>query len=309
MPALPSGAAHTAYLPAPAVAEVSLTGLSLSLTDVVGLLDNVNGGGLLGNLDLGGLLGNFDLGNLDLGGLDLGNLDLGGLDLGNLDLGGLLGNLNLGDLLGNIGGLSPGLARAVLVEFIKEVSPVVKTAAGDVFQYVTSSVGGLVIGPDSIPVQFASAIGEIPAVVKTAFGELKDLDFLAALQTLNQGLLAPIRSIGQVLLETANGIRTYVTSQVGTLVDAIPGILMSAIAAVIGNNGQGLLDTIKNLIGGLLPGAATPAASLVVAPKAAAAVASDTATVSEAAPVVDAEAPAAVTSRAPRAAAASARTS
>jgi hypothetical protein len=212
-PALPGSAAHAAYLPAPAVAEVSLTGLSFSLTDIVGLL---------GNLDLGGLLP-------------------------------------------DLGGLSPDLAKAVLVEFIKEAKPVVQATAGDVFQYVSGAVTGLVIGPDSIPVRFGSAIAEIPAVVKTALGDLKDRDIAAALKTLNEGLVAPIKSISEVLLQTADGIRTYVSTQVATLAEAIPGILMSAIAAVIGNNGQGLLEAIKDavagLIGGLLPGAVTPAGS------------------------------------------------
>ncbi len=175
-----------------------------------------------------------------------------------------------------------------------------RTTAGDVVKYVTGSVGGLVIGPNSIPVQFGSAIVAIPGAVLAAFRDLRDRDFAAALQTLREGLLAPIKSIGEVLLETANGIKTYVGTQVGTLVAAMPGILMSAIAAVIGTNGQGVLDTIRNLVGGLRPAAATSPVTLAVAPKAAAAV-SEAPAPSEAAPAVEAEAPAAATARAPRA--------
>ncbi len=291
-PALPDVAAHTAHLPAPAIVEVSLTGSSFSLTDVVGLIGNL---GNLGNLDLGGLIGNLDLGNLDLGGL------IGNLDLGNLDLGGLIGNLGDLDLGGLVGGLSPSLVRAVVFEFLKEAAPVVRSAAGDVVQYVTSSVGGLVIGPNSIPAQFGSAIVAIPAAVMAAFGELKDRDFAAALQTLNQGLFAPITSIGEVLLETANGIKTFVSTQVGTLVAAIPGILMSAIAAVIGNSGEGALGAINNLINRLLPAEATSPASLVVAPKAAAAALSEEPAPGEAVAAVAAEAPATAPVRTPSA--------
>ncbi len=260
-PALPGVAAHTVNLPAPTVAEVSLTASGFSLTDIVGLL---------GNFDLGGLLP-------------------------------------------DLGELPPDLVRAVIVEFIKEAGPVVKATAGDIFQYVSSSVNGLVFGPDSIPVRFGSAIAEIPAVVKTAFEDLKDRDFAGALQTLNQGLFAPASAIGQALFEVANGITTYVTTQVSTFVAAVPGLLLAAIQAVIGNNSQGLLDAIQDavagLLGGLRPGAAVTPAESKLAAIAEGEFVSDTPAVSEIAPVVDVDAAPAAAAVAPKPAAARAAAS
>ena len=310
-PVLPASG-HTAHIPAPVTASVSLAGDSFSLTDIVGLLgDGGLGGGsfslgniadLLGNVGLGG--GSFSLGDIAdlLGNAGLGDgsfslpsiLDLfnggGGFSLPSiLDLFNGGGSFSLPDIFnlfnGGLADLLPGvpadLVNTVLTEVIKEVRPLLTTAAGDIFQYAGSTFKGLFIGPDSIPAQIVATVVGVPAVFKAALAAVKAGDFGLAIKTLGAGLVAPLTAVRQALNAAVDGLKTFVSGQVQDLVGKVPAIVISA---------------VEKAIGGLGAGAATPAGSL-------AAVTADGPTSSDVVePAAEVSVSAAAASRTPRAA-------
>lgn len=167
------------------------------------------------------------------------------------DILGVLQNFG-GGLLPNLGGVSPLVIPAIVVEFVKEASPVVLSTAGKVFTNTNTAVLGLVFGPNSIPTQFGSAIAGIPAAVMTAVGDLTKGNFAGALQAINSGLLAPAKAIGEVIYNTASGVIDYASTEVGTLAKALPDILAAAIKAVTGVDASALITTIKTALTGLI---------------------------------------------------------
>ena len=164
----------------------------------------------------------------------------------------------------------------------------VTTAAGGVFAYFNSTVAGLVSGPTSIPVMFGAALGAIPTVLTTAVQAVSSGDIATALQTLSTGLYAPITAIGQAVVEAGQAFQTYLTTQINTLTNALPGLLLAAVSKVITDNVQAVMASVQTaisgLLGGLIPAAASTRA-LVAAP--AAAVTVDTAGHTAAAVTVD----------------------
>ena len=148
----------------------------------------------------------------------------------------------------------------------------VTTAAGGVFAYFNSTVGGLLSGPTSIPVMFGAALGAIPTVLTTAVQAVSSGDIATALQTLSTGLYAPITAIGQAVVEAGQAFQTYLTTQINTVTNALPGVLLAAVSKVITDNAQAVMASVQTaisgLLGGLIPAAASTRA-LVAAPAAA----------------------------------------
>ena len=214
---------------------------------------------------------------------------LAGITIPFTDILSLLQTLGLGGSIPDITGLVPAdFLNAVGTEFLNQAAPLVTTAAGGVFAYFNSTVAGLVSGPTSIPVMFGAALGAIPTVLTTAVQAVSSGDIATALQTLSTGLYAPITAIGQAVVEAGQAFQTYLTTQINTVSNALPGLLLAAVSKVITDNAQAVMASVQTaisgLLGGLIPAAASTRA-LVAAP--AAAVTVDTAGHTAAAVTVD----------------------
>ncbi len=226
-------------LPAPAVAEVALTGLSLSLTDVLGLLDGL---GIVGAVP---------------------------------------------DFLTSMGSLLPtDIVTAVVTEFVNQASPLLLATAGEVFDYLGAAIAGLISGPESIPVRFGDALAAIPVTLGSALQSLGTGDLVTAIQTVSDGLAAPVQGITAALTEAGQAFQAFLTTEFTGLVGALPGVLLAAVQTVITTNVQSLIDTVTNalsgLLGGLVPGSAAVVAGAGANMGAMAAIrASDSAAVAE----------------------------
>ena len=94
---------------------------------------------------------------------------LAGITLPFTDVLALLQTLGIGGAIPDISGLVPAdLANAIATEFLNQATPLVTTAATEVFGYLNTTIAGLISGPDSIPVRFGAALGEVPGVLLTA---------------------------------------------------------------------------------------------------------------------------------------------
>ncbi len=188
------------------------------------------------------------------------------------DLVGLLQTLGLGGVIPDISGLLPAdFVNAIATEFISQATPLVTSAVSSLLGYVGTAISDLVIGPNSIPVRFGTALGGIPTVVLSAVQSLGTGDVPTALETLSTGLVAPITSIGQAIAEAGQNLQAYLTAQINGLVGALPVTFLAAVQSVIGNNVQSVLDSIRNAISALTGGLIPPAASVSAAPGLAAA--------------------------------------
>ena len=188
------------------------------------------------------------------------------------DLVGLLQTLGLGGVIPDISGLLPAdFVNAIATEFISQATPLVTSAVSSLLGYVGTAISDLVIGPNSIPVRFGTALGGIPTVVLSAVQSLGTGDVPTALETLSTGLVAPITSIGQAIAEAGQNLQAYLTAQINGLVGALPVTFLVAVQSVIGNNVQSVLDSIRNAISALTGGLIPPAASVSAAPGLAAA--------------------------------------
>lgn len=188
------------------------------------------------------------------------------------DLVGLLQTLGLGGVIPDISGLLPAdFVNAIATEFISQAIPLVTSAVSSLLGYVSTAISDLVIGPNSIPVRFGTALGGIPTVVLSAVQSLGTGDVPTALETLSTGLVAPITSIGQAIAEAGQNLQAYLTAQINGLVSALPVTFLAAVQSVIGNNVQSVLDSIRNAISSLTGGLIPPAASVSAAPGLAAA--------------------------------------
>ena len=188
------------------------------------------------------------------------------------DLVGLLQTLGLGGVIPDISGLLPAdFVNAIATEFISQAIPLVTSAVSSLLGYVGTAISDLVIGPNSIPVRFGTALGGIPTVVLSAVQSLGTGDVPTALETLSTGLVAPITSIGQAIAEAGQNLQAYLTAQINGLVSALPVTFLAAVQSVIGNNVQSVLDSIRNAISALTGGLIPPAASVSAAPGLAAA--------------------------------------
>ena len=188
------------------------------------------------------------------------------------DLVGLLQTLGLGGVIPDISGLLPAdFVNAIATEFISQATPLVTSAVSSLLGYVGTAISDLVIGPNSIPVRFGTALGGIPTVVLSAVQSLGTGDVPTALETLSTGLVAPITSIGQAIAEAGQNLQAYLTAQINGLVSALPVTFLAAVQSVIGNNVQSVLDSIRNAISALTGGLIPPAASVSAAPGLAAA--------------------------------------
>ena len=188
------------------------------------------------------------------------------------DLVGLLQTLGLGGVIPDISGLLPAdFVNAIATEFISQAIPLVTSAVSSLLGYVGTAISDLVIGPNSIPVRFGTALGGIPTVVLSAVQSLGTGDVPTALETLSTGLVAPITSIGEAIAEAGQNLQAYLTAQINGLVSALPVTFLAAVQSVIGNNVQSVLDSIRNAISALTGGLIPPAASVSAAPGLAAA--------------------------------------
>jgi hypothetical protein len=187
---------------------------------------------------------------------------LAGLTLPFTDIVSLLQSLGIGAAIPDITSLVPAdFANAIATEFLNQATPLVTAAATDVFAYFNSTVAGLFNGPTSIPARFGDALVAIPVVVVTAVQALSTGDLPTALQTLSTGLVAPITSIQQAVLDATQSFQSFVTAQVNSLTTALPGVLLSAVSTVITNDLQSVLDAVQNAISALTLGLIPPAAS------------------------------------------------
>ena len=214
---------------------------------------------------------------------------LAGITIPFTDILSLLQTLGLGGAIPDITGLVPAdFLNAVGTEFLNQATPLVTTAAGGVFAYFNSTVAGLLSGPASIPVMFGAALGAIPTVLTTAVQAVSSGDIATALQTLSTGLYAPITAIGQAVVEAGQAFQTYLTTQINTVSNALPGLLLAAVSKVITDNVQSVMASVQTaisgLLGGLIPAAASTRALVAAS---AAAITVDTASDTAAAVTVD----------------------
>jgi len=199
------------------------------------------------------------------------DVTLAALTLPFTDIVSLLQSLGIGGAIPDITSLVPAdFANAIATEFLTQATPLVTAAATDVFAYFNSTVAGLFIGPTSIPARFGDALGAIPVVLVTAVQALATGDLPTAVQTLSTGLVAPITSIQQAVLEATGSFQSFVTAQINSVTTALPGVLLSAVSTVITNDLQSVLAAVQNAISALTfglipPAASTPAAASVAA--------------------------------------------
>lgn len=190
------------------------------------------------------------------------DVTLAALTLPFTDIVSLLQTLGIGGAIPDITSLVPAdFANAIATEFLNQATPLVTAAATDVFAYFNSTVAGLFIGPTSIPARFGGALGAIPVVLVTAVQALATGDLPTALQTLSTGLVAPITSIQQAVLDATGSFQSFVTAQINSLTTALPGVLVSAVSTVITNDLQSVLAAVQNAISALTLGLIPPAAS------------------------------------------------
>ena len=217
-PVLPTTVASPANLPVPTVAEVALTGTSFSISDVLGVLQNLGG--------------------------------VSGLPSAILDA---LQNLG-GISVPGISGLPSDLLSSIAREFIKQTIPVVLDAAGPFLDYVKTAASSLLFGPDSLP---ATLIGVLPTVIGNVGSALGGGDFNAALKAITDGLAAPLNAVKEVIANVTTQFNAFVSGQLGTIVGALPAVLVAAVQKVIGVNlsdALGAISTVlENLFGGVLP--------------------------------------------------------
>ena len=190
---------------------------------------------------------------------------LAGITLPFTDILSLLQTLGIGGTIPDITGLVPAdFLNAIATEFLNQATPLVTTAASDLFVYLNSTVAALLSGPASIPARFGEALGAIPMVLTTAFQAASAGDIPAALQSLSTGLYAPITAVGQAVLEAGQAFQTYLTTQINSVTNALPGVLLAAVSKVITDNVQAVMATVQSAISGLLGGLIPTAASISV---------------------------------------------
>ena len=224
---------------------------------------------------------------------------LTGFDLPLGDIIGFLQNLGVGagiptDILGL---LPPNFVTSIITDFAGQAASLAFGAAGDVLGFVGTTIGGLLIGPDSIPARFGVAILNIPAVIGSAAQALSGGDIAGTLQTLVAGLAAPVTGIGEALIDAATSLGDFVSTTVNDLVSALPAVLLTAVQNVIGGDLGALFDQVRDVLTGLLGiggAAATPVSAAASARPAAVAAAAATAAPESvpAAPAADSAAPA-----------------
>lgn len=194
-------------------------------------------------------------------------------------------DLPLGDIIGflqNLGGigiptdilglLPANFVTSIVTEFAGQATSLLFGAAGDLLGFVGTTVGGLLIGPDSIVARFGGAILNIPAVLGSAAQSLSTGDIAGTLQTLVAGLSAPLTGIGEALVNAATSLGDFVNTTVNDLVAALPAALLTAVQNVIGGDLGSLFDQVRDVITGLLGiGGAAAVSAAAAAPVAAAA--------------------------------------
>ena len=197
---------------------------------------------------------------------------LAGIALPFADVLALLQTLGIGGAIPDISGLVPAdLANAIATEFLSQATPLVTTAASEVFGYLNTTIAGLISGPDSIPARFGAALGQVPEVLLTAFQSFSAGDVATTLQVLSSGILAPVTAIGQAVIDAGQALQTYVTTQITAVTNALPAVLLASVSTVITNNLQSVLDTVRTAISDLFGGFFPGAASVPTVPRAAAA--------------------------------------
>jgi hypothetical protein len=191
------------------------------------------------------------------------DVTLAALTLPFTDIVSLLQTLGIGGAIPDITSLVPAdFANAIATEFLNQATPLVTAAATDVFAYFNSTVAGLFSGPTSIPARFGGALGAIPVVLVTAVQALATGDLPTALQTLSTGLVAPITSIQQAVLDASQSFQSFVNAQINSVTLALPGVLLSAVSTVITNDLKSVLNVVQNAISALTLGLIPPAASV-----------------------------------------------
>jgi hypothetical protein len=191
------------------------------------------------------------------------DVTLAALTLPFTDIVSLLQTLGIGGAIPDITSLVPAdFTNAIATEFLNQATPLVTAAATDVFAYFNSTVAGLFSGPTSIPARFGGALAAIPVALVTAVQALGTGDIPTALQTLSTGLVAPITSIQQAILDATGSFQSFVTAQINSVTLALPGVLLSAVSTVITNDLKSVLDVVQNAISALTLGLIPPAASV-----------------------------------------------
>lgn len=150
----------------------------------------------------------------------------------------------------NGGSLEAGvtvLLNLVGTEFVKEATPVVTAAAGDVVKYVGTALAELLSGPDAPQIDVAAII--VAATTAINAGNLP-----GAVQALNSALSAPLTQISQVLLTPE--FQAFVTGKIGGVLGALPEILRAAVQTVIGIDIKPVIDALSGVLDGL-PAAST----------------------------------------------------
>jgi hypothetical protein len=164
----------------------------------------------------------------------------------------------------NGGSLEAGvtvLLNLVGTEFVKEATPVVTAAAGDVVKYVGTALAELLSGPDAPQI-------DVAAIILAATTAINAGNLPGAVQALNSALSAPLTQISQVLLTPE--FQAFVTGKISGVLGALPEILRAAVQTVIGIDIKPVIDALSGVLGGLLPAAstltATPALSAAAEP-------------------------------------------
>jgi len=210
---------------------------------------------------------------------------LAGITLPFSDVLALLQTLGIGGAIPDISGLVPAdLADAIATEFLNQATPLVTTAATEVFGYLNTTIAGLISGPDSIPARFGAALGEVPEVLLTAFQSFSAGDVATTLQVLSSGILAPVNAIGQAVIDAGEALQSYVATQITAVTNALPAVLLASVSSVITNNLQSALDAVRTAISDLFGGFFPGAASVPALPRAAAALMAPVAPVASVAP-------------------------
>jgi len=195
---------------------------------------------------------------------------LAGITLPFSDVLALLQTLGIGGAIPDISGLVPAdLADAIATEFLNQATPLVTTAATEVFGYLNTTIAGLISGPDSIPARFGAALGEVPEVLLTAFQSFSAGDVATTLQVLSSGILAPVNAIGQAVIDAGEALQSYVATQITAVTNALPAVLLASVSSVITNNLQSALDAVRTAISDLFSGFLPGAASVPALPRAA----------------------------------------
>ncbi len=125
--------------------------------------------------------------------------------------------------------------QGLAAEFIYTALPIVSQLGFNGLTYLTGSLDALVGTTASAAYTLTEAVWNLPGQVITAIGQVAGGDVAAALTTLVDATLVPLRDAGTVALEAGAAVFGGVLTSITNLIAAAPPIVSGLLGTVIGS--------------------------------------------------------------------------